>query len=55
MPGRYTVADALLQATIEEAHHLGEVIGALWQEDLSSPAMTWIDVRRGPTPTARRS
>jgi uncharacterized damage-inducible protein DinB len=55
MPGRYTVADAILQATIEEAHHLGEVIGALWQEDLSSPAMTWIDVRRGPPPAARRS
>lgn len=55
MPGRYTVADALLQATVEEAHHLGEVIGALWQEDLPSPAMTWIDVRRTPARSARRS
>jgi uncharacterized damage-inducible protein DinB len=55
MPGRYTVADALLQATVEEAHHLGEVIGALWQDDLPSPAMTWIEVRRTPTRPARRS
>jgi uncharacterized damage-inducible protein DinB len=55
MPGRYTVADALLQATVEQAHHLGEVIGALWQDDLPSPAMTWIDVRRTPTRSARRS
>jgi len=55
MPGRYTVADGLLQATIEEAHHLGEVIGALWQDDVPSPAMTWIDVRRTPARPRRRS
>ncbi len=55
MPGRYTVADALLQATVEQAHHLGEVIGALWQDDLASPSMTWIDVRRTPTRAPRRS
>ena len=46
MPGSYTVADAYLQASYEQAHHLGEIIGALWQDDLSSPAMTWIDVTR---------
>lgn len=46
MPGEYTVRDSFLQATLEEAHHLGEVIGALWQDDLKSPDMTWIDVRR---------
>ncbi|HEV8049234.1 MAG TPA: DinB family protein [Thermoplasmata archaeon] len=46
MPGQYTVRDALMQATVEEAHHLGEIIGALWKDDLSSPDMTWIDVRR---------
>jgi uncharacterized damage-inducible protein DinB len=46
MPGRYTVRDALLQVTMEEAHHLGELIGALWQDDTSPPDMTWIDVRR---------
>jgi len=46
MPGRYTVRDAILQSTFEEAHHLGEVIGALWQDDRRPPEMTWIDVRR---------
>jgi uncharacterized damage-inducible protein DinB len=47
MPGRYTVADALLQTTFEEAHHLGEIIGVLWQEDRAPPDMTWIDIGRG--------
>ncbi|MGC2789450.1 MAG: DinB family protein [Thermoplasmata archaeon] len=53
MPGVYTVRDAIYQTTLEEAHHLGEVIGALWQDDLASPNMTWIEVRR-PTPARRR-
>jgi uncharacterized damage-inducible protein DinB len=46
MPGQYTVRDAFLQTTMEEAHHLGEIIGALWQDDIESPKMTWIDVRQ---------
>jgi uncharacterized damage-inducible protein DinB len=46
MPGDYTVSDAILQVTFEEAHHLGEVIGALWQDDLPSPEMTWLGVNR---------
>lgn len=46
MPGSYTVSDALLQTTFEQAHHLGEIIGALWQDDISSPEMTWIGVGR---------
>jgi uncharacterized damage-inducible protein DinB len=54
MPGRYTVRDALFQTTIEQAHHLGEVIGALWQEDLHPPEMTWIRVRSAPSPRRRR-
>ncbi|MGP8078056.1 MAG: DinB family protein [Thermoplasmata archaeon] len=54
MPGSYTVRDALYQATMEEAHHLGEIIGALWQDDLRPPAMTWIEVRRGSPPKAPR-
>lgn len=49
MPGRYTVRDAVLQTTLEEAHHLGEIIGALWQEEVKSPDMTWLDVRRAPS------
>jgi hypothetical protein len=57
MPGRYTVADALLQTTFEEAHHLGEIIGALWQENRPSPDMTWIEVGRAPPrkPAHRRA
>ena len=54
MPGKYTVRDAVLQSTFEQAHHLGEVIGALWQDDRKPPDMTWIDVRREPRRQARR-
>lgn len=54
MPGRYTVRDAFFQTTLEEAHHLGEIIGALWQDDRKPPDMTWIDVRRPPARRARR-
>jgi uncharacterized damage-inducible protein DinB len=46
MPGEYTAADALLQTTIEQAHHIGEIIGALWQDDESTSRMTWIEVMR---------
>jgi uncharacterized damage-inducible protein DinB len=55
MPGQYTVRDAMFQTTIEQAHHLGEVIGALWQDDVASPEMTWIRVRSaGPSRRRRR-
>jgi uncharacterized damage-inducible protein DinB len=47
MPGRYVASDALLQTTFEQAHHLGEIIGALWQQDLKPPEMTWIRVGSG--------
>jgi uncharacterized damage-inducible protein DinB len=50
MPGRYTASDGLLQVSFEEAHHLGEIIGAMWQDDREPPEMTWIGVGR-----ARRS
>ena len=55
MPGSYTVRDAILQSTFEEAHHLGEIIGALWQDDRKPPDMTWVDVRRGAKRRRRRS
>jgi uncharacterized damage-inducible protein DinB len=48
MRGRYTVRDGILQGSIEQAHHLGEIIGALWQDDVKPPEMTWLDVRRSP-------
>jgi uncharacterized damage-inducible protein DinB len=58
MPGRYTVGDAILQVSFEEAHHLGEIIGALWQVDIPSPEMTWIELRekavRAAAPRHRR-
>ena len=46
MPGRYTLADAVLQVTLEQAHHLGEVIAIYWQADRQPPAMTWIENMR---------
>jgi uncharacterized damage-inducible protein DinB len=52
MPGRYCASDGLLQSTFEQAHHLGEIIGALWQQDTAPPEMTWIRV--GDLRTARR-
>ena len=54
MPGRYSVSDALFQTTFEEAHHLGEIIGALWQEDRAPPDMTWIDIGRAPVRRATK-
>ncbi|MCI4353561.1 MAG: DinB family protein [Thermoplasmata archaeon] len=46
MPGRYTVGDAVLQTSFEQAHHLGEIIGIYWQRDKEPPKMSWIDVNR---------
>ena len=54
MPGDYTARDAVLQATIEQAHHLGEVIGALWQENTQPPDMTWLDLHRAAQRKTRR-
>ena len=45
MPGNYTLADAVMQASIEQAHHLGEIIAVLWQMDREPPDMTWIENR----------
>ncbi|HYK92844.1 MAG TPA: DinB family protein [Thermoplasmata archaeon] len=47
MPGRYTLGDAFFQTTIEQAHHLGEVIAVYWQNDWRPPEMTWIPTLRG--------
>jgi uncharacterized damage-inducible protein DinB len=55
MPGRYTFRDALLQTTMEQAHHLGEIIGALWQDNTQPPEMTWIDTRRLATRRRQRT
>ena len=37
--------DALAQVTLEQAHHVGELIALFWQQDVEPPEMTWIDVR----------
>lgn len=41
-PKACTVADALMQVTLEQAHHTGEIIAMLWQDDLRPPEMTWL-------------
>ncbi|MGC2289100.1 MAG: DinB family protein [Thermoplasmata archaeon] len=46
MPGKYTVGDAVLQTTFEQAHHLGEIIGTYWQRDVEPPQMMWIPLTR---------
>lgn len=54
MPGRYTVRDAFFQSTFEEAHHIGEIVGALWQDDREPPMMMWIPTRSRLTTRPRR-
>jgi len=43
MPGRYTLSDAFFQTSVEQAHHLGEIIGVYWQLNRRPPDMTWIE------------
>lgn len=40
-----SLADVLMQITLEQAHHLGEIIALLWQHDIEPPEMTWIGVQ----------
>jgi uncharacterized damage-inducible protein DinB len=47
MPGRYTLTDAFFQSSFEQAHHLGEIIGAYWQMDKAPPQMMWIPTLLG--------
>lgn len=54
MPGRYSLEDAFYQVSFEEAHHLGEIIGAAWQVDRSTPEMTWIRNLPAAMPAPRR-
>jgi uncharacterized damage-inducible protein DinB len=54
MPGRYTVADSIVQASLEQAHHLGEVIAVFWQNDWTPPPMTWIENSRRAPGRSRR-
>jgi uncharacterized damage-inducible protein DinB len=41
----HSLADVLMQTTLEQAHHLGEIIALLWQHDIEPPEMTWIGTK----------
>ena len=41
----HPLQDELMQVTLEQAHHVGELIALFWQQDVEPPEMTWIDVR----------
>jgi uncharacterized damage-inducible protein DinB len=43
MEGEHALSDVLMQVTLEQAHHLGEIIALLWQLNIEPPQMTWID------------
>ncbi len=40
----HPLRDALAQVTLEQAHHVGELIALFWQIGVEPPEMTWIDV-----------
>lgn len=40
--GKYALEDVFFQASFEQAHHLGEIIGAYWQMNMAPPQMMWI-------------
>jgi len=42
MEGKHELQDVLMQVTLEQAHHLGEIIALLWQLNIEPPEMTWI-------------
>ncbi len=41
----HALRDALMQVTLEQAHHFGELIALFWQQDIEPPEITWVDVR----------
>ncbi|MDA4123181.1 MAG: DinB family protein [Thaumarchaeota archaeon] len=45
--GRYTLEDVIFQSSFEQAHHLGEIIGAYWQMEKSPPQMMFIPTMLG--------
>jgi uncharacterized damage-inducible protein DinB len=45
--GRYTLEDGIFQSSFEQAHHLGEIIGAYWQMDRAPPQMMWVPLMSG--------
>lgn len=47
IPGRYTLEDVFFQSSFEQAHHLGEIIGAYWQMGKAPPQMMFIPTLLG--------
>lgn len=47
LPGSHRLCDVLMQVTLEQAHHTGELIAMFWQLDTEPPEMTWIMTNRG--------
>ena len=43
MEGEHELSDVFMQVTLEQAHHLGEIIALLWQLNIEPPEMTRID------------
>lgn len=42
MPRSHALGDVLMQVSLEQAHHIGEIIALFWQMDIEPPEMTWI-------------
>jgi uncharacterized damage-inducible protein DinB len=42
LQGSHLLADVLMQVSLEQAHHIGEIIALMWQLDIEPPEMTWI-------------
>jgi uncharacterized damage-inducible protein DinB len=42
LPGSHSLADVLMQVSLEQAHHIGEIIALMLQLDIEPPEMTWI-------------
>jgi uncharacterized damage-inducible protein DinB len=55
MPGPYTVWDAAFQTSLEQAHHIGEMIALFWQKDEEPPEMMWIPTQTRLRRTGRGS
>ncbi len=54
-PKACPLSDALMQVTLEQAHHTGEIIAMLWQEDLHPPEMTWLGTNWGLEDRAKKA
>ncbi len=54
-PQACSLEDALMQVTLEQAHHTGEIIAMLWQEDLPPPEMTWLGTTWGLEARAKKA